>query len=74
VPAGSAALALLMPTDDAARDRVKKDVSSGARDASSLTRKSTIRPLSAVCALRRYPSGISETSPLVKRQLGKRSH
>ena len=40
---------------------------SGAREASSLMRKTSIRRSSAVCAMRRYPSGISERSPLAKR-------
>ena len=37
---------------------------SGAREAFSLIRKSLIRQSSPVCAMRHYPSGISERSPL----------
>ena len=37
-------------------------------------RKTSTRPSSFVCAIRRYPSGISERSPLAKRRFQKRSH
>jgi Protein kinase domain/NACHT domain len=47
---------------------------SGAREAASLLRKMSIRRSSAVCAIRRFPSGISEKLPLAKRNWTKRSH
>jgi hypothetical protein len=47
---------------------------SGAREASSFIRKTSIRRPSVVCAIRRFPSGISERSPLAKRNWTKRSH
>ena len=37
-------------------------------------RRGRSRPPSLVCAMRRYPSGISERSPLAKRPWRKRSH
>ena len=40
----------------------------------SQAKNSSTRPPSFVCALRRYPSGISERSPLAKRPWRKRSH
>jgi hypothetical protein len=48
--------------------------SSGAREPYSLLWKTSIRPLSAVCAMRCYPSGISETSPLASDHWGERSY
>ena len=47
---------------------------SGARETFSLMRKTSIRQSSAVCAMGRFPSGISERSPLAKRTWTKRSH
>src|SRR5271157_1146703 len=47
---------------------------SGAREASSLMRKTSIHRSSAVCAIGRSPSGISERSPRAVRLWRKRSH
>ena len=48
------------------RDAWSSDLALGRRY--SLTSKTSIRRSSAVCAIRRYPSGISERSPLAKRR------